>query len=92
MSLVSPAGDCLSIGVGRDESVLGWTGASLDPPYFASKGTIESVEPVVMFFAEGDHWTEFPRHEAILWARAVEGVRRFLETGELPDNVDWQEI
>jgi hypothetical protein len=53
---------------------------------------VASVEPVVVFFVEGDHWTEFPRREAIPWESALDAARRFLEIGKLPENVDWQEV
>lgn len=93
VELVSPTGERLGVGLGSDETALSWTGSSLDPPYFASKGSTEDeVEPVLVFFYKGDHWTEFPRHQAIPLEQGIAAVERFFQTGTRPDNIRWQEV
>jgi hypothetical protein len=50
-----------------------------------------ATSPRLSFFL-GSHWSEFPRWQVIPTASARKALRRFFETGERPDNVDWFEI
>lgn len=87
---ISAKGDSLSIGVGSQESILSWIPAGGNPPYFASKGNPDA-QGTVVFFYRGS-WSEFPRWSAIPVATAREAMRQFLETGERPTNVNWEEV
>jgi hypothetical protein len=85
------SGDALTIGLGRDETVLSFTPASGDPPYFASRGGGAADEPVLVFFVEG-HWTEFSRRNAVSWAAGRQAMLDFMETGDLSNVIAWEEV
>jgi Immunity protein Imm1 len=86
--LERPDGAALSIGLGRDHSVLNYM-SSPYPPYFTSHDEEADTDGTVVFFYYG-HWSEFPADAAVPMADAREAARRFFETGERPDNVAWQ--
>jgi hypothetical protein len=86
--LERPDGAALSIGLGRDRSVLNYM-SSPDPPYFTSHDEEADTDGTVVFFYYG-HWSEFPADAAVPMADAREAARRFFETGERPDNIAWQ--
>jgi hypothetical protein len=83
-----PDGAALSIGLGRDRSVLSFM-ASPDPPYFTSHDQEGESDGTVVFYYYG-HWSEFPADAAVPMGDAREAARRFLSTGERPDNIDWR--
>ena len=87
--LVLPSGASLAIGLGRTEAVLSFIGPSLDPPYYHSVGPAEAEGTVVLRYF-GD-WTEVPATTVIPLHDAREAMRRFLETGALPTNLNWDE-
>jgi hypothetical protein len=88
--LNNSAGDTLALGLGRDESVLSWVAADGDPPYHASVGD-DSADGTVDFYYR-DTWSEFPRWSAVSIETALEAVRQFFETAQLPDRVRWKEV
>jgi hypothetical protein len=53
-------GESLSIGLGREVSVLSYVGASKNPPYFSSQGSprVKDGEGVVFFYY--GHWVGVP--------------------------------
>jgi hypothetical protein len=83
-------GDCISIGLGADRSVLNYVGASGDPPYFTSRG--EQAGDAFISFRFGGEWSEFPAHNSVPTSLARAAVRRFCETGKLPSEIDWEEV
>jgi hypothetical protein len=83
-----PDGTALSIGLGRDRSVLNYM-SSLDPPYFTSHDPESDEDGTVVFYYYG-HWSEYSADAAVPMDEAREAARRFLETGERPQNIDWQ--
>jgi hypothetical protein len=89
--LQSANSDTMSIGLGRDVSVLSWVQASGDPPYFASKGAGDNRNAVEVFFYRGQ-WSEFPAWSTIPVGLAREAMRRFFRSGTLPENVTWVEV
>jgi hypothetical protein len=89
VALAREDGSGLSIGVGRPVSVLSYISASLDPPYFNSRGDDTREEPVE--FLSGGEMTEFPPSSAIPTEAAREAMRYFFETGELSPHVAWEE-
>jgi hypothetical protein len=86
--LERPDGAALSIGLGRDRSVLNYM-RSPDPPYFTSHDEQADTDGTVVFFYYG-HWSEFPADAAVPMDDAREAARRFFRTGERPDNIDWR--
>jgi Immunity protein Imm1 len=90
VELTASNGDLLSMGLGRPKSVLSYTPASLDPPYFASHGHQASDQLLVYDYA-GEP-TEFPVRQAVPISAAREGFRRFFVTGTLPDTIEWEDV
>lgn len=88
--LISPGGDSLALGLGREQSVMSWVSASQDPPYFASKGN-PHAEGTVVFHYRGD-WSEFPCWSAVPVSAARQAIRDFFTTGRLPSSVAWEEV
>jgi len=89
VELVADNGATLSIGLGQPLSVANFVPASLDPPYMQSLGGDSSTDELV-FYYQGDY-SEFPPESAIPTQQARECLRQFLATGELPNNIAWQE-
>lgn len=83
------SGNTLTIGVGRNLSVLSFVPGSGDPPYYSSVGDEESEE-LVTFRYMGES-TEFPLRKCIPRELAREAVRHFAATGERSDQVSWEE-
>jgi hypothetical protein len=90
VELVSPDGSRLGIGLGPSSGVLTFQ-ESADPPYFMSAGDIGLPDEDVAFYLHG-HWTEFPGTALVANEHAREAARRFLATGDRPDNVMWEEV
>jgi len=88
VELVQPNDATLSIGVGRDESVLNYS-RSPDPPYYTSLGDQDQDESDVVAYYYYGHWSEFPRRSCVPNDKAREAARRFLTDGERPNNVRW---
>lgn len=89
VELVADDGSTLSIGLGRELSVVNYVSASLDPPYLQSVGDGDNQEDLVFYYRSD--WSEFALDSAVPAARAKAALRRFFETAELPDNIDWKE-
>jgi hypothetical protein len=85
-------GNCISLVVGGDETVLGFTYGHLDPPYYASKGKDESDEPVMTTYAFFRHHTEFSRKSVISMKEGTLAVYEFFETSDLPKCIEWAEV
>ncbi len=84
-----PNGNSLSIGVGRDETVLSFVNKSKNPPYYASKG--KEREGTIIFYYYGE-WSEFPLSSTIPYSLGEEVIKEFFETGELSKKIEWQEV
>lgn len=87
--LVRPDGAVLSLGVGREYSVLNYS-ASPDPPYYTSHSADGGEAATVVFYYYG-HESEFPGDAAVPMSDAREAARRFFVDGQRPDNLDWQQ-
>jgi hypothetical protein len=88
--LISPAGDSLALGLGREQSVMSWVSASQDPPYLASKGNPDAEGTIVFLYRGG--WSEFPCWSAVPVSGARQAMRDFFATGRLPSGVAWEEV
>ena len=85
-------GNEISIVVGSGESVLGFTYAGNEPPYFASSGLCQEMEPVLTAYVGLEHHTEFPRQWVIPTATALAAVKEFCASQERPGAVTWVEV
>ncbi|MGW4947482.1 Imm1 family immunity protein [Actinoplanes sp. NPDC004185] len=85
-------GDCLSVGLGREVSVLSYVGASKMPPYFNSQGSVRRRDGGGVVFLYYGHWSEFPPSAAVPTADAFEAVRYFCEHGRLSPLISWVEV
>lgn len=83
-------GDSLSIGLGRERSVLNYIRGDKDPPYYTSSGGADDDEAVSFRF--GGDWSEFPPWNAVPIALAREAMRHFCETGKLSNDIQWEEV
>jgi hypothetical protein len=87
VDLISPAGDSLSIGLGRDKSVLTWVQANQEPPYFVSLSS-DPVDGSIVFDYRGE-WSEFPARFALDTPIAKAALVDFFRTGSLPTSIAW---
>ena len=72
---LKPSGDSLTIGLGREASVLNFVSGSGNPPYFTSRGSAER-DDVVWFSFMGD-LSEFPMHQTVPVSAARQAMRHF---------------
>ena len=83
------SGDSLSIGLGRNESVLNFVSGSGNPPYWSSVGEHEEEEAVSFNFM--GELSEIPLRHLIPLDLARQAVRDFVSTGKLSQKVKWEE-
>ena len=85
-------GGSLSVGLGRNVSVLSYVGASNMPPYFISQGSarVRDGENVVFYYY--GHWSEFPPSAAVPIPDALEAIRYFCEHGKLSPLMHWTQV
>ena len=74
------------------ETVLGFEYGHLDPAYYASKGQSDGDEPRLTCFLTFEHHTEFQRRYVIAYADGVKAVAEFLDSGNLPTCINWEEV
>lgn len=82
-------GDSLTIGLGRDISILSYIRGDNNPPYLMSVGALQGDEVVVFRFM-GD-WSEFPLKNGLPIAVARAAMRYFCKTGKLSEAVQWEQ-
>jgi hypothetical protein len=87
--IVRPEGPSLTIGLGRDHSVVTYI-ASDAGPYFTSHSGDSSRAGTVAFYY-GGHESEFLADAAVPVEDAREAARLFFADGERPDNLDWRQ-
>ncbi|UWZ58376.1 hypothetical protein Daura_20655 [Dactylosporangium aurantiacum] len=85
-------GDSLSIGLGREVSVLSYVAASGNPPYFSSQGSSRVRDGKGVVFYYYGHWSEFPASAAVPIEDAVQAVRYFCRYGGLSPQLQWVEV
>lgn len=78
--------------VGGDETVLSFTYGHLNPPYYASKGTADKDQPVLTCYLTFQHHSEFSRKNVIPYDDGARAVEQFLNSGELPTKIKWEEV
>lgn len=85
-------GNVITMVVGGDETVLGFDYGHHDPPNYSSRGPSNEDEPILTCRLTFQHHTEFPRKCLIPIADGVKAVRRFLDSGDLPACINWEEM
>ncbi len=90
VDLISPTGDCLSIGVGGPLGCVMFARASGDPPYLWALGTSKDQEKDLEFDAGGTP-TPVPIRRCLPFASVLEIVIHYFLSSELPQNVEWDE-
>jgi immunity protein Imm1 of predicted polymorphic toxin system len=86
VSLSNPDGGALTIGLGREYSVVNYI-RSVDEPDWISRGTLGRDESPVFYFH--GHYSEFTPGSAVSVDEAVEAMLRFFRTGRRPENLEW---
>jgi hypothetical protein len=90
-SLSIDSGSVLSIGVGRDMTVLGYVGPERGaPPYFVSLGDEAAAHEEVAFYWSGEY-SPCLRSHLIANELGRDAARVFLEQGKLSRAVRWTE-
>ena len=92
VQLEAESGNGLAVVVGGTESVLSFTSAHGNPPYYASRGNADSFEPVLTAYFLGEHYTEFPRRNVVSMHQAALALREFQADGQRPTCVSWEEV
>ena len=88
----APNGNELSLVVrANQDTVLGFTYGQRAPPYYVSKGDADSDHPVLTAFVALEHHTEFPRRWVVPFGDGMLAVRQFVETGDQPTAISWEE-
>ena len=88
VTLERPDGKVLTLTVGRKRSIVNYM-ASLDPPYYTSYDPESDESGTIVYYFFG-HYSESPADAAVPTQDAREAARRFFETGERPENIDWR--
>lgn len=84
-------GNFITMVVGGQETVLGFDSGDLNADY-ASKGASDAVEPVMTCLYMMSHHTEFPRKYVIPIGDGVKAVHQFLDSGDLPTCIKWEQV
>jgi len=97
VEIMLSTGDALTIGLGRDLSLLSYVSSSGEPPYFVSVGdsvpdddVVLGDDDVVVFYFCGTY-TELPCFTLIPMELAREGARYFFQHASLPSFINWIE-
>lgn len=84
-------GNVITMVVGGQETVLGFDSGDQNS-YYASKGASDAVEPVMTCYFMMSHHSEFPRKYVIPVADGVKAVHQFLDSGDLPTCIKWEQL
>jgi len=88
----SENGNSITMVVGGDETVLGFDYGHGNHPYYASKGASERNEPFLTCYLSFQHHTEFPRKNVIPYNDGAKAVAQFVDSGNLPTCISWEEV
>lgn len=90
IDIIASNNDCLTMIVGKgDETLLTFSNAENDPPYFISLGD-KSREGLVSFLWNGTE-SELPAKYLISMKKGREAAKHFLAEGELDKKINWVE-
>jgi hypothetical protein len=85
-------GNTITMVVGGNETVLSFDHGHRNPPYYASKGASDADAPIMTCLLTFQHHTEFRRKYVISVDDGAKAVRQFLDSGELPTCIKWEEV
>lgn len=88
VDLCSPAGDCLSIGVGGPLACLMFIRASGDPPYLWALGNSDDREHTIEF-SRGGTPTPISLYRCLPFENALEIAVYYFQHERLPESVQW---
>lgn len=83
-------GGAIAIGAGRDVTVITAQGSE-DPPYFTTLARRQITPGDVMFMYAGEN-TPYPAHSIVPKADGVRALERFLRSGELDPDLEWERL
>lgn len=81
-------GHFFALGLGCEDSCAMYR-ESADPPYFQSKGSRDASERID--YAYAGQFTELPGTVRISREAAFEALKDFMETGQRPERIEWEE-
>jgi hypothetical protein len=85
-------GSVITMVVGGEETVLGFDYGHHNPPYYSSRGPSNADEPMLTCLLTFQHHTEFPGKYVIPVTDGVKAAREFLDSGDLPTCINWEEV
>jgi hypothetical protein len=91
VDLVSPAGDCLMIGVGGEHACAQFTQVSGNPPYLMARGPADDYDSHIEF-ARGGTPTPIPLAYILSFSRMVDIAVDFFLNEHLPTTTEWEEV
>jgi hypothetical protein len=89
VDFIQAGGRSLTVGVGRDRSVLCFQSA-WDGPNFWSIGSDDG--PDTTYFWYGGTQSEFADRQLVSKAVAESALREYIRTGELPGSLEWEAV
>jgi hypothetical protein len=89
VDFIQPGGRSLTVGVGRDLSVLCFQ-SSPDGPNFSSVGTDDGA--ALTYFWYGGEQSEFGGRQLVSKEAAESALREFMGTGDRPSAVKWDRV
>jgi hypothetical protein len=92
ISIEADNGNVIVMVVGDEETVLGFDYGHQNPPCYASRGASSEDNPLMTCYLTFQHHTEFPRKYVIPFADGVKAVRQFVNSGDLPTCINWEEV
>jgi Immunity protein Imm1 len=90
IDVIAGDGRSLTLGLGRDMTIVSLAGPEGSPPYYASVGN-ENAKGDITFDYHGE-MTEFPLHHAVSFLAARKAALQFLSESGLPNAVRWKEV
>lgn len=90
VNITAPNGTTLTVGICASGAVLAYQ-ASMDPPYYLSKGPSDDSDRYVTLDFGGEP-TDYPLSSVVPDAAAVSAAHAFIATGAKPGTIDWQEV
>ena len=86
----SSPGPSIAVGAGRDVTVI-TAQDSDDPPYFTTMARRQLTPQDLMFMYAGEN-TPYPAHSMVPKADGVRALERFLRSGELDPDLEWEQL
>jgi hypothetical protein len=85
-------GNVMMMVVGSEKTVLGFDYDGQGGLNYATEGRSNEAEPIMTCFLHFQHHTEFPRRYVIPLEDGMRAATQFLDSGELPTLVSWEQV